>query len=345
MMREQEASGAGHTTVELHAAGPQNPTPFASVGAGDGGVTGEGMTLEQQYAAASQGGQQNAQAGSAYAMSAVSMGSAAAEGGSGAMQHEWERLRKFQEELNRKEKMLKQREMELGKHTSQNLNWPRHVPCIKPQVYHDIDAEITPLRTKFMKALYSSYYALCLLIVYQLIVDLMVMLGDDKKENDDDEPDWSEHFGLSVLYLLGICFGFMLWYWPTYKALANRIPSGYRMSFLGLIMAIIFDIVMVVGYIGHGGLGILFTTGVMDKKKSGSLGTMALVGCICWFLHMMWLVYAFYRVRKYYTEDVVRHALPDAMRNAQAGMASALGSVAAGGGGGGGAAAGGGRQA
>eukprot|EP00754_Rhynchopus_humris_P049440 Rhum_TRINITY_DN8403_c0_g1::Rhum_TRINITY_DN8403_c0_g1_i1::g.27712::m.27712/K19995/SCAMP; secretory carrier-associated membrane protein len=232
-------------------------------------------------------------------------------------QREWDRLRAFEEQLQRKEHELAQRELSVQAYLPQQPNFPSRCPGIKPQVYHNIQADFIPARTAFMKSLYINYYILCFLVVYQSVVDLMVLLGSDKDSADDDEPDFAEHFGVSLLYLFGFCAAFMLWYWPTYKALAKRRPAQYKFSFIGLTIAALFNVVMLVGYVGHGGTGILFTAKVLDRKSGGFLPILALIGAGIWGLQLAYFIWALHRVRRYYNEDIVRNALPETLRQAQ----------------------------
>ena len=255
-------------------------------------------------------------------------------------QREWDRLRAFEEQLQRKEHELTQRELTVQAYLPQQPNFPSRCPGIKPQVYHNIQADFIPARTAFMKSLYINYYVLCFLVVYQSIVDLMVLLGSDK-EDVEDEPDFAEHFGVSLLYLFGICAAFMLWYWPTYvnlplsptneippffflffashryKALAKRRPAQYKFSFIGLTIAALFNAVMLVGYVGHGGTGVLFTAKVIDTKSGGFLPILALVGAGIWGIQLAYFFWALHRVRRFYNEDIVRNALPETIRQAQ----------------------------
>ena len=133
-------------------------------------------------------------------------------------QREWDRLRTYEEQLQKREEELRRKEIDFESQMPQRANFPRYCPFIKPQVYHNIQTEFIPARKAFMRGLYTNYYLLCFLLVYQSIIDLCALVGSNEgsDDDDDDQPDWAEHFGVSLLYLLAICFAFIVWYWPTY---------------------------------------------------------------------------------------------------------------------------------
>ena len=105
-----------------------------------------------------------------------------------------------------------------------------------------------------------------------------------------------------------------------YKALSTRNPGQYRWAYLGLAAAVVFNAVMVVGYVGHGGMGVFFCAHVLDKKESGALAIIAVIGCAMLGLQLAYFIYASYRVRSFYKEDVVRQALPSQLASAKEGV-------------------------
>eukprot|EP01060_Flectonema_neradi_P011435 TRINITY_DN18506_c0_g1_i1.p1 TRINITY_DN18506_c0_g1~~TRINITY_DN18506_c0_g1_i1.p1 ORF type:complete len:396 (+),score=92.38 TRINITY_DN18506_c0_g1_i1:69-1256(+) len=255
------------------------------------------------------------------------------------LQREWDRLRTKEQELEKHAKELRQRELELDKLVTHTPNFPKHCYCIKPQVYHDIEGDIIPVRVRFIKVLYASYYLTIFLLIFQSICCFTALLSTtkEKKEDDDDIP-WVEHFVVSLLNLVGICFAFMLWYWPTYQAVSTRVPGKYRMAYFGLAIAVLYDFLMAFGYPGHGGAGIYFAVKVFDFKESGTGGYMCLICAAFWIIQGIYFIRVLMRLQVWRNEDVLRTSYP--ARLAQEAMTTAttiaIGAQVAGGGGGGG---------
>eukprot|EP01064_Diplonema_japonicum_P038966 TRINITY_DN963_c1_g1_i1.p1 TRINITY_DN963_c1_g1~~TRINITY_DN963_c1_g1_i1.p1 ORF type:complete len:399 (+),score=60.75 TRINITY_DN963_c1_g1_i1:49-1197(+) len=297
---------------------PQQASPFASVGVMKGAMGNAAVSAHSEAQQAAYTAQRDVSQVRSDAASSVQ------DKGSATLQREWDRLRQMEEQLQRKEKQLQQRELELGKNITQQPNFPKHVPCMKPQVYHDINSDILPARQGFMRRLYFSYYLICVTIVYQVCVDLGALLASNKDEKDNDEPSWGAHFGVSLIYLLGICFAFMLWYWPIYQAVSHRVPSKYRMATLGLCIAILFDVIMIVGFVGHGGCGVLFAAAVTDWKDSSAIVWMVWIGTIFWGIHLIILIFSAYRLKRFYDEDLLRSILPTSAAKLQEAVGGAM---------------------
>ena len=267
----------------------------------------------------------------------------AATASDATLQLEWDRLRTKEQELEKQTKLLRQREIELGKLITHTPNFPKHCYCIKPQVYHDIEGDIIPVRARFMKVLYANYYLTIFLLIFQSICCLAALLSTtkEKKEDDDDVP-WVEHFVVSLVNLVGIFFAFMLWYWPSYQAVSSRAPGKYRMAYFGLAIAILYDFLMAFGFPGHGGAGIYFAVKIFDFKESGTAGYLCLICASFWLLQGIYFIRVIMRFQAWRNEDVLRTSFPAQM--AQEAMstattiaigASAAGLIGGGGGGGG----------
>ncbi|KAJ9462163.1 secretory carrier membrane protein 3 [Diplonema papillatum] len=242
---------------------------------------------------------------------------AGAQAADSHMTREWERLRMMETELNKREKTLRQREMEVGRLGNRPANFPKHCYCIKPQVYHDISADMTPPRQPFMRALYINFYITCLLLVLQTATALVALVADGADDVSGDDPPYAEHFGVSILYLIGIVFAFPLWYWPVYQALSSRNSNRYTAGFIGLGIATLFNAVMVLGIVGHGGAGVLFTMSVLDRKDSAFLDVLGVICLLGWALQLLFFIFSFYRYRTFYREDLLRSLLPEVSRNTQ----------------------------
>jgi len=181
-------------------------------------------------------------------------------------------------------------------------NFPRHCMCIKPQVYHNIEAELsqTPDRKPYLKKMYANYYITCGLLVLQCIAALIGFCSPDK---EDKEASLGSHFGFSIVYLIGIPGAFVVWYWPLYVALTQRNVMRYRMCHVGIFFAGAYAAYMAVGVVGHGGSGIFFSMEVFDNKDSEFAGILALIVAGMWILEVPFLLWAYCRMRRYFDED------------------------------------------
>eukprot|EP01061_Rhynchopus_euleeides_P013020 TRINITY_DN22837_c0_g1_i3.p1 TRINITY_DN22837_c0_g1~~TRINITY_DN22837_c0_g1_i3.p1 ORF type:complete len:281 (+),score=62.78 TRINITY_DN22837_c0_g1_i3:131-973(+) len=212
-----------------------NDAPFASAGVMVGGAVSD---VQLKATSAAQQAQVKA---TGYAAQAETQAQYATQEAANAqrnldqnLQREWDRLRSYEDQLRKREDDLRRREVDVEALMPQQPNFPKHCPFVKPQVYHNIQADFIPSRQAFMRSLYSNYYILCFLLVYQCAIDLAVLLAPDAKEGDDgdtkSQPDWAEHLGVSILYLIGICFAFVIWYWPTYVPKALSLLSARQIS-------------------------------------------------------------------------------------------------------------------
>ena len=108
--------------------------------------------------------------------------------------------------------------------------------------------------------------------------------------------------GVSVLYLTGIIFAFIVWYWPVYKACGTGSSSQYIMAFIGLTVALIFDLFTAIGPVGYGGTGLIWAMQVSDHKGDDAFIPAIIMACL-WILQSLFFIWMLYRLYRFYQSD------------------------------------------
>lgn len=191
-------------------------------------------------------------------------------------------------------------------------NWPAKFCCVSPIVYHSIESEVPTDRVSFVRGMYYTYYATCVLLIYNLVCCGIAMGSQDKKEGEvpasDAGTDWTKHFGVSFVHLLGIVFAFPVWYFPIYRAASTFDRQQSSMALVGLVVALLYDAFMAVGLIGYGGAGFLFAMKLDKTKESRTPFYMGLASAVLWCVQAVVFVFALFRVRRYRRQDKDRQA-------------------------------------
>eukprot|EP01065_Artemidia_motanka_P001624 TRINITY_DN10742_c0_g1_i1.p1 TRINITY_DN10742_c0_g1~~TRINITY_DN10742_c0_g1_i1.p1 ORF type:complete len:427 (+),score=115.22 TRINITY_DN10742_c0_g1_i1:160-1440(+) len=211
-------------------------------------------------------------------------------------------------------------------------NFPRRCCCVKPQVYHSIENDAPVDRQPFLKRMYRNYFATGFLLAFQCLTALIALVT-----KGDEDGDWTAHFGFSIVYLIGIPGAFVVWYWPCYVAVCRRNLMRYRMALIGFIFGGGFAAYMALGVPGHGGGGYVIALIMFGADGMMLAAVFGLVCAVGWSLEVVFFVYNFYRLRRWYnvdSESPLGRAQQAAEKLAMQGAAAQVQSQGAAGGGG-----------
>eukprot|EP00759_Apiculatamorpha_spiralis_P005066 PhF_6_TR13014/c0_g1_i2/m.20626/K19995/SCAMP; secretory carrier-associated membrane protein len=198
-----------------------------------------------------------------------------------------EDVERLENELNERTRRLEQRTTDLKKAIERSQpNYPAKFCCISPMVYHNINEEVPTERRNFCQQCFSNFYFTIFMLLYNLIVSIAGVLSkakDDGESSDDAKTsDQWQHFGVACVYVVGCFLAFVVWYFPTYKALSTGEKSSYYQAYLGLTVAFLFDIFMTLGLLGYGTCGFLYAFFLRDKKEGKASFYMAIVCAVLW---------------------------------------------------------------
>lgn len=204
------------------------------------------------------------------------------------------------------ERQLKTEAAQLDKYERQLLslmrndepNFPRKCCCISPIVFHDIQADITAERQSFVKSAYVNWWLTCTLLLFNFVCSLTFLILPDKGDPNDAMP---AHLVVSIIFaLFGIPLSFVLWYWPLYKACGTGSSSQHVMSYIGLTIAIMFNIFASVGAVGLGSCGMLFIFHARNEKETHGGYIAPLVYTIILILQTVFFTFLLYRMKCVY---------------------------------------------
>jgi hypothetical protein len=232
---------------------------------------------------------------------------AAVQGAQGATM---DKLVAKEREIAARMQNLKERQQQVM-HALQSLqpNWPPcHCLCIQPIVYHDIAKAVPADRMGYAKSSYTNYGVTIFIIVYNIICAI-AGFATETKQGVTDETSYSTHFGLSLLHLLGIPGAFMVWHFQIYRAVQ---PVGqltrYGTAYLGICIALLYDIFMAIGIPGFGGCGFMYALKLKDNKASEVPFILSIICAVFYSLQAVWFVWAWFRLRKYHRQDKTQQA-------------------------------------
>jgi hypothetical protein len=192
-------------------------------------------------------------------------------------------------------------------------NFPPKLLCLHPVVYHDIDVEVPPERQRFARFCFVNYWITFGLIIWNIATSAA---GFGTPDSAPSSTSWGTQFGVSFLYLLGIPGAFVVWYFSIYTALSKRMGSKYSLSFLGLVVAFIFNVFIAVGILGYGGCGWLFTVAASSTKANAAPMVMGLINSIGWSVQAGFFVYMIGKIKTFSVVDKIQKL--EARRSAQA---------------------------
>lgn len=203
------------------------------------------------------------------------------------------------------ERMEKQLAMVRGRDTP---NFPPSICCIRPLVHHDINGDIPLERQRFVRTAWYNFIITVILLIANAVIAIVNAVMPDKVgvTTDDvsqiDQDTYKIHFVLSIVYLLGIVFAFIVWYWPLYKACATGNSLSYVLAFLGLGIAFGFSVLSSVGLLGYGGCGFLYAY-FTQSLKGEALFIVTIVMAAMWVVQAVVFVAFIFFLRGWYKED------------------------------------------
>lgn len=220
-----------------------------------------------------------------------------------------EKLVEKEREVAQRMQSLKERQQTVAAAlASLQPNWPRHCLCIGPIVYHDIDMAIPEDRKRFAKFSYTNYFATIFFLLYNLVVAIAALGAPNKGSIGKNTSDkFGMHLGIAVpIFLLGMPGAFLVWHFQIYQAIqpqSQTVRKGFGLAFLGLGLALLFDILMAVGIPGYGGCGWVYAATLKSQKQNPVPAIMCVISAVFWTLQALSFVWMFMKLRGYYKAD------------------------------------------
>lgn len=213
---------------------------------------------------------------------------------------EEERLRQSAMNIERMEKQLA---MVSGRETP---NFPPSFCCIRSVIHHDINGDIALERQGFVRAAWYNYLLTVVFLIANAVVTILCAIMPDTSSasevSESTRSSYSIHFVFSVVYLLGIVFAFIVWYWPLYKSCATGNSLSYVLAFLGLGVACGFCVLVSSGAVGYGGAGFLFAY-YTRQLKGNAMFIVTIVMAALWTAQTLAFVGLIFFLRRWYLED------------------------------------------
>lgn len=223
------------------------------------------------------------------------------------LEDRWRRALDEERQLNLLTAEIERKEA-AAKLTLQRLtpNFPPAFLCIQPLVHHNIPADIPIKRQRTVKIAFGNWIATSVLLFLNFIICLSVSFVTNKDGLADTEKlsakTTSQHVGLSVAYLTGIVFSFLLWYWQFYKSIAFGRSTTYLITFVGLLIGAAFSAFAAIGITGLGGCGAVFASDIARVKGTAASVPVGIL-CAFWAVQVLVFLFLMFRLRKYYKED------------------------------------------
>ena len=220
-----------------------------------------------------------------------------------------ERLVEKEREVAQRMQILKERQQSVAAAlASLQPNWPPHCLCVGPIVYHDIDMAVPEERKRFAKFSYYNFFFTMVILVYNLVVSVAALAAKTQEGTEKSEVStMGQHMGMAVpILLLGAPGAFLVWHFQLYKAIQpqnQRVRNRFGLAFLGLGIALLFDILQAVGIPGYGGCGWVYALWLRDRKNSSAPMYMCIASAILWTLQALSFLWMFLKLRWYYKAD------------------------------------------
>ena len=205
---------------------------------------------------------------------------------------------------------IERREKQLSLLRNRNEpNWPCNCCCFSPVVHHDIVGDIPRLRQSFMHKAYYNWFYTVFLLIANFGVALTMMFLEEKADSgmSDEEKSKSrtgqiQHVVVSGVILSGIIFSFVIWYWPTYKALGTGSSGQFIMAKCGVWIGFFFNVFVCLGPLGYGGCGLFYALHI-QKARGGNAMIAAIVLMVLFGIQAVIFIWMFFRIRKFGKED------------------------------------------
>ena len=167
-------------------------------------------------------------------------------------------------------------------------NWPKCRPCI----YHNISDEIEVPLQRTVRALYYSWFLVCVCVVINCVACLLILTSGKGASPGSD-------FGWSILYLAVLPpASFFLWYRPVYNAFMKDSSFYFFVFFIFNFFHIAFCIYATIGIPSTGCAGFMNTLDIFKDAKAE--GTVCFVATGFWLMASIIHILLFGRVRKHY---------------------------------------------
>ncbi|EKG01586.1 hypothetical protein TCSYLVIO_007413 [Trypanosoma cruzi] len=215
------------------------------------------------------------------------------------LEERWKRAMAEENRLNALEEQVTHREQATN---SSGLlpNFPPKFLCIKPLVHHDISS-VPEVRRHFVRFNFINWIATCVLLLVNMIIVIAVVFASHKE--DAKKFHTSQNTVLAILYLMGAPLSFIVWYWQIYSACSTGRHTKHLLALSGLVIALAFDIFMIVGRTNYAACGVSLAIDI-SKTKSKLAVLPVIVVLFFWVVEAVILCYCIAKQWMYYRLDV-----------------------------------------
>lgn len=232
------------------------------------------------------------------------------------LQERWKNAMLEEQRLNELDKRVSQEETattDLGVAP----NFPPKILCIRPLVYHKINA-VSEDRRLFVTMAFWDWVAVCIILVANCPITIACNYTPSRHDvTIKRDINKGLNIVLACVYLVGIPLGFLIWYWPIYQSNYKRRPNLHVVALCGLIIALAQAIFAFVGPESYGFCGILSSKWIGRTRESGVVAPMAIVTAL-WGAQAIFTIYMICQVFIFYRRDL---AARRAQRRQQGGEA------------------------
>jgi hypothetical protein len=191
-------------------------------------------------------------------------------------------------------------------------NWPCRADCCccGAWIHHDIAGDIPRGRQGFVKGAYTNWFYTVFLLLANFSMALTLMFLEDRPDNslgnDEKKSKQSsqiQQLVVSVVMLSGIPFSFIIWYWSSYKAVGTGSSGQYFQAKAGCWIAMFFNVFVVIGPVGYGGCGILYSIFYAQPMKGQNAFIACIVLAVLFGLQIFIFIWMLVRLSRFGKED------------------------------------------
>ncbi|CAD2217119.1 hypothetical protein AGDE_05428 [Angomonas deanei] len=182
------------------------------------------------------------------------------------LERRWKNALAEEQRLN---KLSEKVQMQAGESTEPPDNFPPKFLCIRPFMYHSMDA-VMPERRKFVTMCFWEWVAVSIALIYNMIAVIITIALPDREDavikRNVNKP---AQIVLSIVFVIGIPISFFTWYWRIYRACCTRNPAQHFVALCSLILDLGWFVFVLIGPLSCGVCGIIYTIYVSERKVKG----------------------------------------------------------------------------
>ncbi|EPY31152.1 hypothetical protein AGDE_09197, partial [Angomonas deanei] len=177
------------------------------------------------------------------------------------LERRWKNALAEEQRLN---KLSEKVQMQAGESTEPPDNFPPKFLCIRPFMYHSMDA-VMPERRKFVTMCFWEWVAVSIALIYNMIAVIITIALPDREDavikRNVNKP---AQIVLSIVFVIGIPISFFTWYWRIYRACCTRNPAQHFVALCSLILDLGWFVFVLIGPLSCGVCGIIYTIYVSE---------------------------------------------------------------------------------